>query len=212
MNELDAGRSALADAENDVNKLSDALSPDEVRRRMEIRLLFRLQRFSFEGEEAAIAARESFRKPLPNRPNTSLIISKRLIDALVACSEMLSFEVRRALLSWLCGSPLTGSGYAQRMFETFPDSGTVTAISELEGMVTKLRKGMAQYDQKLFIELLPTLPESNQKLIQGLLLEARWAKAEEDGDRMALRQRTARRLTHLLVTKRARNLKVYPEA
>lgn len=198
MNETNAAQYAQKDAEHDIALCAAALSPEDIEGCVVARTLGRIRHLDHGRVEETTARAMGERMPAPS---TGMAIAHILVLPLRASLvPALEPEDARSYIRWAVGSVETGEGYGQRMIRSLGDTvHQEAALTTLIHPFLDLHRKLDESDQRLYGHFVPQLPPTARQLLQGMLLEARWATLDRDGEtarNLYVRMRQAAR--HLL--------------
>jgi len=204
MTELDAYEIATKDATQDAPRLQGAKTPDELIDAVFHRMLFRISQLNDgDAHSAALAAYQLHDPQAPH--HLSLILATKTVAILEASKQDLHPEDMRALLLWTSGSQQQGPGYLQHLIHQNPDSGTQIALQQIGQYTAETYKELDGRDRHMFTEMIKTLPHGATRAIRGLLMEAKWCNADDDGEGARIKIIGARRLATMLLKNQIRS-------
>jgi hypothetical protein len=209
--ELDAYTYATQDATQDTPRLQAAKTPTELADAIFNRMLYRIK--GMNDGEAHRHATEAYRAP-EAQPSAhfSLFLASKAIAVMEASEPHLHPEDTRAMLIWLSGSQEHGPGYLQHLIHQLPDSGTQIALQQLGSYAARTFQGLNQRDQHMFGTMIKSLPHGAARAVRGLLMEAKWCNADEDGEGARIKIIGARRLAEQLIKNQLRSDRYFYDA
>lgn len=204
----DAAAIGAMDAEEAVRRLVELRGPEEIRGIFLRFLLWRLD--GMDDGSAETWARSKLRYPSSGRtPSARIVVEveaflRGLCGLLPGEPSPLPREDALAIVRW-------AGAFLPRFLGAVHDADTDLVLADIPGLVQRLERASDEADRALLTRIAPWVSPPGQRFLRGLVLEAKWALEDGDGESHRHRLVTARRTMLHLAARGYRTSKLFDE-